>query len=667
MSSTASDNDKPVLPAEPWYKGLSRYHWFVFVVCCLGWGMDTFDQQIFNLMRIPALAGLMGLDPTHATVAKMGGFATSIMLLGWGFGGILFGIMADKYGRARTMIITIFVYAAFTGMSGLATNWWDFFIYRFLCGMGVGGQFAAGVTLLAETMPDKARSKSLGWLQMTGAFCNVLAATLAMCCGILEGFGYFSEFPLWRFLFLVGFAPALVAFAVMRHLEEPKAWKDAIASGGVKKAGSVSDLFSHPRWRYNVIVGMCLATCGVIGLWGIGFFSVDLTRTAFRLVKDQEARVWNEVETKDFELIRMLANNPKEFLPIAQEKRISHLNFVGSEPRTNDAGAIYRLLIQIKERADSLNIEVKCPECDETFILDLLDGLNAETILTAFDEETENELEEMGEHGAKERLEEKRNQERKRLKAILAQEPQPQDTETVLAMFDELSRNQLQRVQWQSAKRRLQGELDQRRQVLEATLREAEQQAIERAAFEVLAESLTARAKSITSYVSIWAGITSILFNLGAIFGTWVIVAVADRWGRRIAFTLFFGASFFMTIFVFMTMGAGKIMSPENEVLVMTPILGFCILSLFGGYAVYFPELFPTRLRSTAISFCYNIARFVAALGPAALGLLTVFYSSHDFAEPIRYAGATMAATFIFGIIFAWMGPETKGQPLPEE
>ena len=613
-------NDNNKTPVEPWYKGLTRYHWFVFIVCCLGWGMDTFDQQVFNLMRIPALAGLMGLDPTHATVAKMGGFATSIMLLGWGFGGILFGIMADKYGRARTMIITIFVYAAFTGMSGLATCWWDFFIYRFLCGMGVGGQFAAGVTLLAETMPGNARSKALGWLQMTGAFCNVMAATLAMCCGILEGFGYFSDFPLWRFLFLVGFAPALVAFAVMRHLEEPKAWKDAIAAGGVKKAGSVSDLFSHPRWRYNVIIGMCLATCGVIGLWGIGFFSVDLTRTAFRFVKDQEARVWNEIETKDFELIRMLANNPKEFLPIAQDKRLSPLNFIGSVPRTNDAGAIYLLFV---ENSD----------------------LNTETVPTKA--------------GTPE--------ERARWETILTQEPQSQDAQTVLALFDALSKNQLQRVQWRSAKNRLQAELDERKSKLTATLTGADQQVIDRAAFEVLTDGIAARAKSITSYVSIWAGITSVLFNLGAVFGTWVIVAVADRWGRRIAFTLFFGASFFMTIFVFMTMGAGKIMSPENEVLIMTPILGFCILSLFGGYAVYFPELFPTRLRSTAISFCYNIARFVAALGPAALGLLTVFYSSYDVAEPIRYAGATMAATFIFGIIFAWLGPETKGQPLPEE
>jgi len=551
----------------PWYKDLTRYHWFVFIVCCLGWGLDCFDQQVFNIVRNPALAQLMGLDATHETVTFMGGLATAMMLIGWGTGGILFGIMGDKFGRAKTMIITIFVYAAFTGLSGLAVSWWDFFLYRFLCGMGVGGQFAAGVTLLAETMPDKARPKALGWLQMVAAFCNLCAASLAMFCGFLEGLGYFGGFPVWRFLFLVGFAPALLAFAVMRHLEEPKAWKDAIAAGGVKKAGSITDLFSHPRWRYNVIIGMCLATCGVIGLWGIGFFSVDLTRTTLRVAKNQEARDRGDIEKMDFELIRMLAGNPKEFLPIAQGKKITPQSFIGSIPKTNDAGAIYLLFI---ENSD----------------------LNAETV-----------LEKAG-----------TPEERGRWEAIFAQDPQQTDATT----------------------------------------------------FETLATDIATRAKNISAHAGLWGSFTSMLFNLGAVFGTWVIVVVAQAWGRRMAFTLFFAASFFMTIFVFMKMAAGTIMDPYWEILVMAPLLGFCILSIFGGYSVYFPELFPTRLRSTAISFCYNIARFISATGPFGLGMLTA-YVFHGTDEPIRWAGAAMSITFILGIIFTWMGPETKGKPLPEE
>ena len=542
-------------PTTPWYKDMSRYHWFVFVVCCLGWGLDCFDQQIFNLMRNPALADLLGADTTNPLVTFIGGWATSIMLLGWGFGGILFGVMGDKFGRARTMIITIFVYAIFTGLCGLAVSWWDFFLYRFLCGMGVGGQFAAGVTLLAETMPDKARPKTLGLLQIVAAFCNLCAASLAMFCGFLEGLGFFGDFPVWRFLFLVGFAPALLAFAVMRHLEEPKAWKDAIASGGVKKAGSIPDLFSHPRWRYNVIIGMCLATCGIIGLWGIGFFSVDLTRTTFRIAKNQEARDRGDVEKLDYEFIRMLASNPKEFLPIAQEKKITPQSFLGSSPKSNDPGRYYQMFIN-------------------------------------------------------------------------------EDAEYVISP--------------------------------DQTIFEKEPQSTDRVVFEQLATSIATRTKTINGYVTWWGSITSLLFNLGAIIGTWGITLAAERWGRRIAFTMFFAASFFMTILVFLTMGTGITGNGERDVLIMQPILGFCILSLFGGYAIYFPELFPTRLRSTAISFCYNIARFVAATGPAGLGILTA-YVFHNTDEPIRWAGAAMSVTFLFGIIFAWMGPETKGKPLPEE
>jgi MFS family permease len=98
----------------------------------------------------------------------------------------------------------------------------------------------------------------------------------------------------------------------------------------------------------------------------------------------------------------------------------------------------------------------------------------------------------------------------------------------------------------------------------------------------------------------------------------------------------------------------------------MIPIMGFCMLSLFGGYAVYFPELFPTRLRSTGVSFCYNVGRFVAASGPAVLGLLTSQVYRHE-AEPMRYAGVTMCAVFLLGLVVLPFAPETKDQPLPEE
>lgn len=573
MSSQVPETEKTNVP---WYQLLTRYHWFVFIVCCLGWGFDTFDQQIFNLVRNPALADLMNLDATNAKVVAMGGYATSLMLIGWAVGGILFGIMGDKFGRARVMVMTILVYAAFTGLGGMATNWWDFLIYRFLTGMGVGGQFAAGVTLLAETMPDRARAKSLGMLQIVAAFCNFSAAILTMFLTFLDQhFSLFGGFPVWRVMFFIGFLPALLAVVIMRRLEEPEKWKQAVASGGVKKAGSLSDLFGNPRWRYNIIIGMLLATCGVIGLWGIGFFSVDLTRTAFRNSKNHEVRISGDVEKIDFEFIRMLADSPKELLPIALDKKIMLQSFIDAQPKTNDPGAIFQAVLENQQS---------------------LENLNKEKILETLDKESPD--------GKRKK---QTNEERDRCNKILSTAPEKTDTET----------------------------------------------------FAILADQISKRSSEITSYVGIWGSITSLLFNLGAVFGTLAITIVAERFGRRPAFTLFFAASLVMTCVVFL------LMDTPTEVLWMTPLLGFCALSLFGGYAIYFPELFPTHLRSTAVSFCYNIGRFIAATGPMGLGLLTS-YVFHEAAEPIRYAGAAMSITFIFGIIITWLGPETKGKPLPE-
>ena len=102
----------------------------------------------------------------------------------------------------------------------------------------------------------------------------------------------------------------------------------------------------------------------------------------------------------------------------------------------------------------------------------------------------------------------------------------------------------------------------------------------------------------------------------------------------------------------------------------MVPVMGFFQLSLFAGYAIYFPELFPTYLRSTGTSFCYNVGRFVAATGPAMLGILTSrVFAGPQYPEPLpwRYAGVSMCAIFLLGLCVLPFAPETKGQPLPEE
>ncbi len=132
--------------------------------------------------------------------------------------------------------------------------------------------------------------------------------------------------------------------------------------------------------------------------------------------------------------------------------------------------------------------------------------------------------------------------------------------------------------------------------------------------------------------------------------------------GRRPAFTIAFLMAMVVTAVVFMNL------QTRSDIFWMIPIMGFFQLALFGGYAIYLPELFPTRLRSTGTSFCYNIGRFVAALGPAALGLLItrVFTPEHGYKEGMRQAGMVMCSVFLLGLVAVWFLPETRGKPLPE-
>src|SRR5579871_2637284 len=261
-----------------WYKELNRYHWFVLTVASLGWLFDTGAQQLFNIARVPAIRELLGAKPGDAAMARMvseqAGYATMIFMIGWATGGVLFGILGDRVGRAKTMIMTILLYSVFTGISMLATGILDFNIYRFLCGLGVGGQFAVGVALVAETMPDRARPYALGLLQALSAVGNMLAALTGIALGQLQQAGAIGT--AWRWEFLVGALPAPLALVVFKKLKEPEQWLKNRAEK--KRMGSFSELLGDPRWRRNSIVGLLLAFAGVVGLWGIGFFSYDLFR-----------------------------------------------------------------------------------------------------------------------------------------------------------------------------------------------------------------------------------------------------------------------------------------------------------------------------------------------------------------------------------------------------
>jgi MFS family permease len=480
---TTADTSTP--DDRPWWRLLNRYHWFVLVVAVLGWSFDTMDQQMFNLARRPALTELMGTrgasesstSPAPAAKEQVDWgttLSTSIFMIGWAVGGLIFGVLGDKIGRARTMVLTILLYSLFTGLSALSTSFWDFSLYRFLTGLGVGGEFAVGVALVAEVIPERARTHALGWVQAFSAIGNITAALITISLGALEKSGSvpFGLSP-WRVMFLIGALPALLAVVVRMGLKEPERWRSVArqseeqgsAPGAAPQLGSIAELFGDPTLRRNTIVGMLLAFSGVVGLWAIGFFSFDLFRVAFRQILQSQGVSGDELEGR------------------------------------------------------------------------------------------------------------------------------------------------------------------------------------------------------LTSYT----GFISLFQNTGAFFGVYAFARITQIIGRKPTFAIMFVLAMLSTAFTFWFIGR---LGGVGTAYAMVFVMGFCQIALFGGYAIYFPELFPTRLRATGTSFCYNVGRLVAAIGPFFLGYLTsvAFKWTERYGPdwPMRSACVTMCSIFLVGLVALAFAPETKDQPLPD-
>ena len=265
--------------AQPWWRTLTREHWFVFIVASLAWLFDCLDQQLFNLARDAAMEQLLA-DKAKAT--EYGPYTTSVFLLGWAAGGLLFGALGDRFGRARILTVSVLLYYVCTGLSALSTGFFDFCVYRFLTGTGVGGVFGLAVALVADSVPDKARAPALGLLQSLSTIGNITAGAIGMGIGMLAARHLLPwNLQSWQAMFLVGAAPAFLCVFILGRLKEPQRWVDAKAAGaktGVK-FGSYTALLTHPRWRKHAWAGLILCSAGIIGLWGIGNFHPKIVRT----------------------------------------------------------------------------------------------------------------------------------------------------------------------------------------------------------------------------------------------------------------------------------------------------------------------------------------------------------------------------------------------------
>ena len=443
----------PKLPEQKVLDGVTGYHWLVLLIAAGGWLFDCMGQRIFVLAREPAFRELLGSGTSDASVKAWGGWATFVLMFGWGTGGILFGMMSDRMGRVKTMIATLLAYTIFSGLTGLARNPMEFLVYRFFGGLGVGGMFGAATTLVAESMPRNVRSLALGLMQALSAFGNISGSLLSTWIRPGQA-DFYHGYGGWRFIFFAGAAPVILAVPIALLLREPEPWleakRKARESGDpTKHVGSIADLFRHPVWRRNALVGIALGLAGMAGLWGIGFFSPELISTALK-----------------------------------------------GEPQQ---------------------------------IVDIVRGYG-----TAFQ-------------------------------------------------------------------------------------------------------------------------------DLGAFFGMMTFTLVATYIGRRVAF---FGAYILClaaTIFVFNNLRSG------TDAYWMLPMMGFAQLSVFGGFSIYFPELFPTRLRGTGVGFCYNTVRYLAAFFPVMLGYLNQALVAAHMNEPFRKAATLLSFIFVLGMITLLWAPETKGKPLPED
>ncbi len=259
---------------ESWREGVTGYQWLVLFVAWLGWVFDSMDSTIYAIVLHPALTEL--LDPIAGraadsdTIGWYGGIIFSIFLIGWATGGVLFGMLADRFGRTKTLIFTILIYAVFTGMAALSATWWQLAIYRFLTALGIGGEWAAGAALVAEVWPEDKRARAAGILQSAWAAGFLFAALVNLA---MAGFG-------WRVLFLIGIAPAIVAMLVRLWVKEPERWVKARASeqqAGDSSLGKLAELFS-PALRRSTFVGSGLAFVAVFGLWGATNWTPTLIR-----------------------------------------------------------------------------------------------------------------------------------------------------------------------------------------------------------------------------------------------------------------------------------------------------------------------------------------------------------------------------------------------------
>jgi len=248
-------------------RDLTPVQWKAGVAAVLGWLFDGLDMHLYTLVAVPFVAELLqvsGNDPSAKTYSSV---IQGAFLVGWAIGGAFFGLVADRIGRSRALVLTILTYACFTGLSFVATQWWHLMLFRFLAALGIGGEWAVGASLLSETWPRSWRPWLAAVLQ-SGVNVGVILACIA---------AYLLADQPNRSVFLVGVLPAFLVLWIRRAVPEPEEWHHARSEAQGPPTG-LSHLFRRDI-RVTTLLTMTVCALSLTAHWAIMFWFLPHLRS----------------------------------------------------------------------------------------------------------------------------------------------------------------------------------------------------------------------------------------------------------------------------------------------------------------------------------------------------------------------------------------------------
>ncbi len=235
-----------------------------------GWALDGMDAFIYALVMTPALKELLprsGYANDKATIGFYGGLLFALFLIGWGFA-FLWGPIADRFGRVKTLMVTILWYSLFTFLGAFATDVWMLAVFRFLAGIGIGGEWTLGGIFVAEEWPEDRRTKGAAWMHTGYYVGTLLAAILNYTVGAEYG---------WRAMFAIGGTPAILVAFIRHGVSEPKRWRDMQKPSAAK---AFFQLFNK-EYRRRTILNSLFLLISMIGLWaGSVYVPTSITELA---------------------------------------------------------------------------------------------------------------------------------------------------------------------------------------------------------------------------------------------------------------------------------------------------------------------------------------------------------------------------------------------------